>query len=276
MEAETTAPTVPTCYRHPHRETYVRCTRCERPICPDCMHSASVGFQCPDCVREGSRSQRPLRTALGGRMRGDSALVTRTLIVINVVMFLLQKAVPGLQSRLLLDVGAVASGEYYRLVTAAFLHGGVLHIFFNMYLLLLIGSQLEAALGRWRFTTLYLVSALGGSAASYLFNPVGYSALGASGAVFGLFGALFVVSRRLGADVRGITWLIALNLVIGFVLPNIDWRAHVGGLLTGAVLAAAYAYAPRSLRLPAQVGASLVVVGALTLAVVVRTTALTA
>jgi membrane associated rhomboid family serine protease len=274
MEPEVTAPSVPTCYRHPDRETYVRCTRCERPICPDCMHSASVGFHCPDCVREGSRSQRPLRTVFGGRVRGDAAMVTRTLIVINVVMFLLQHAVPGLESRLLLNVGAVASGEYYRLLTAAFLHGGVAHIFFNMYLLLLIGSQLEAALGRWRFTTLYLVSALGGSAASYLFNPLGYSALGASGAVFGLFGALYVVSRRLGTDVTGITWLIVLNLALGFIVKGIDWRAHVGGLLTGAVLAAAYAYAPRSLRLPSQVGVSLAVVGVLTLAVVVRTTTL--
>ena len=276
MEPEATAPTVPTCYRHPDRETYVRCTRCERPICPDCMHSASVGFQCPECVREGARTQRPLRTVFGGRIRADSGIVTRSLIAINVVTFLLQYAVPGLQSRLLLNVAAVSDGQYYRLLTAAFLHGGLLHIFFNMYLLLLVGSQLEAALGRWRFTALYLVSALGGSAASYLFNPPGYSALGASGAVFGLFGALFVVSRRLNTDATGIVWLIALNLVLGFVLPGIDWRAHVGGLMTGAVLAAAYAYAPRSVRLPAQIGASLLVVGVLALAVVVRTTALTA
>ena len=276
MEPEATAPTVPTCYRHPDRETYVRCTRCERPICPDCMHSASVGFQCPECVREGARTQRPLRTVFGGRVRADSGIVTRSLIAINVVTFLLQYAVPGLQSRLLLNVAAVSDGQYYRLLTAAFLHGGLLHIFFNMYLLLLVGSQLEAALGRWRFTALYLVSALGGSAASYLFNPPGYSALGASGAVFGLFGALFVVSRRLNTDATGIVWLIALNLVLGFVLPGIDWRAHVGGLMTGAVLAAAYAYAPRSVRLPAQIGASLLVVGVLALAVVVRTTALTA
>jgi membrane associated rhomboid family serine protease len=276
MEPEASAPVVPTCYRHPDRETYVRCTRCNRPICPDCMHSASVGFQCPECVREGARTQRPVRTVFGGRVHGDSGLVTRSLIAINVVMFLLQYAVPGLQSRLLLNVDAVSSGQYYRLLSAAFLHGGLLHIFFNMYLLLLVGSQLEAALGRWRFTALYLVSALGGSAASYLFNPPGYSALGASGAVFGLFGALFVVSRRLNTDATGVVWLIVLNLVLGVVLPGIDWRAHVGGLVTGAVLAAAYAYAPRSVRLPTQIGASLLVVGTLAIAIVVRTTALTA
>jgi len=238
----------PTCYRHAGRETWVSCTRCERPICPDCMRSAAVGFQCPECVATGARTVRQPRTTFGGRLSADTARVTITLLAINIVMYLLQNTVSGLTDRLLLiasavtftgDVVGVAHGEYYRLLTAAFLHGSVLHLLFNMYALFLVGPQLEAAFGRVRFVALYLTAALGGSVASYVFSAPNQGGLGASGAVFGLFAAYYVVARRLNIDSRAITTVLAINLVIGFVVPGIDWRAHLGGLVVGGLVAAA-------------------------------------
>lgn len=273
---------VPTCYRHPDRETYVRCTRCERPICPDDMRSASVGFQCPECVAEGNRTVRQPRTVLGGRVSPAAARVTFTLLGLNVLAFLVQQAVPGFTSRFSMlpsfpggpGYEGVAGGEYYRLITAAFLHAGLLHIGFNMYALMLVGPQLEAVLGRARFLALYLLSALGGSALSYAVGPLTQQSVGASGAIFGLFGALLVVSRRLNYDVRPVLGVIGLNLVITFLVPSIDWRAHIGGLVTGVVLAAAFAYAPPRLR-PVLHTAAPVLIGVLLVgAVLLRSSAL--
>src|SRR4051812_46167295 len=191
------APGVPTCYRHPGREAHVRCTRCDRPICPECMIPASVGFQCPDEVRAANASTRQARTIFGGRVTDDPGWVTKILVGACVVVFLLGAVAPNahLEQRFAMDVGfngfqfydGVATGEWYRLVTAAFLHGSVLHLLFNMYALWLFGPSLEAAFGRLRFTALYLVSAVGGCAASYAFSPLGTRSVGASGAVFGLF-----------------------------------------------------------------------------------------
>lgn len=239
---------VPVCYRHPDRETYVRCARCDRPICPDCMRNASVGFQCPECVAEGNRSVRPARTIYGGRVSQNTGAVTMTLIGICVVAYLAQLAVPGFE-RDFFNLGiAVADGEYYRLLTAAFLHGGTLHLLFNMLALYLLGPALEAALGRVRFLALYLLSALGGSITSYALASPLQPSLGASGAIFGLFGAMLIVSRRLRADVAGIAVVLGINLVLSFTIPNIDWRAHIGGLVVGAIIAAGFAYAPRARR----------------------------
>ncbi|MET0523134.1 MAG: rhomboid family intramembrane serine protease [Jiangellaceae bacterium] len=246
----------PACYRHPGRETYIRCARCERYICPDCMTAAPVGFQCPECVSEGERTVRQPTTVLGGqvRERGDD-LVTKILIGLNVGIWLIGMATGfgGIAARFALLSGnlggqpvGVADGEWYRLLTAAFVHEQLWHLALNMYALWILGRMLEPVLGRWRFVTLYLLSGLGGAAASLL--APGVISYGASGAVFGLMGALFVVLRRFGRDVTAVLVILAINVVFGFVVPGIDWRAHFGGLITGAVLAFAFAHAPRAHR----------------------------
>lgn len=240
----------PTCYRHRDRETWLRCNRCDRPICPDCMVEATVGFQCRDCVRGGNRSVREGRTVFGGKVRASTALVTWTLVAINVVAFLAEQAVPRLVYRFGTTPAMVASGEWWRLITGAFLHApsSFFHILFNMGALAILGPQLEMLLGRLRFFALYLLSALGGSALIYLVGPLYGPSIGASGAIFGLFGATFIIARRLNLDTRWIVGLLVANLAITFVFPGISWQAHIGGLVTGLLLATAYAYAPRSNR----------------------------
>ncbi|VEG58486.1 rhomboid family protein [Mycolicibacterium aurum] len=252
---------VPTCYRHPDRQTYVRCARCNRFICPECMRSAAVGHQCADCVGEAARSVRPVTNAFGAqRPKSMTPLVTYVLIGVNLLMLVLQMALPGLDRALALWPPAVADGEMYRLLTSAFLHFGLTHIAFNMLALYFVGPPLELALGRVRFIALYLLSALGGSVLVYLLTFNALTA-GASGAVFGLFGATFVVGKRLNMDVRSVAMIIGLNLVFTFVYPlftsqNISWQGHIGGLVTGAVVAAAFAYAPRQQRTLVQAGAA--------------------
>ncbi|PZS35908.1 MAG: rhomboid family intramembrane serine protease [Pseudonocardiales bacterium] len=276
----------PVCYRHRDRETYVRCVRCDRPICPDCMNAASVGFQCPECVRAGNRSIRPARTTFGGRVSGRDNAITIGLIGINVAVFLLAaatnpraltSAIPTtLHDRFALVGALVAHGEYYRLITSAFLHYGPLHIAFNMYALWLFGQELERLYGRVRFIGLYLVSALGGSALAYLIINPNAALAGASGAVFGLFGAYFVTARKIGLSTGGILALVAINLVLGFVIPGIGWQAHIGGLITGTAMAAVLAYAPRGpRRLVVQIGGTVAIVAVLCVVVVLRTAALT-
>jgi membrane associated rhomboid family serine protease len=275
-----------TCYIHPGREAHVRCTRCNRRICPDCMIDASVGFQCPECVREGNKSVRAARTSLGGRLTDNAGLVTKVIIAINLLVFLAQKASPSFENHFVLVGNAfdvttghlvgVADGEYYRLLTAAFMHASILHIAFNMYALYLFGPPLEATLGRVRFLSLYLLSALGGSAASYAFNAPNQGSLGASGAVFGLFGAFFIVNRKFGRDNSGLLVLLAINLAFAFVPgTSIDWHAHVGGLITGCLVASALVYAPRDRRTVVQAAGSVVVLLIIVGLVVWRTAQLT-
>jgi membrane associated rhomboid family serine protease len=287
------APQVPTCYRHPGRETYVSCTRCERPICPDCMRDAAVGHQCPECVREGNRTVRQARTVFGGRV-ATRPVVTYTLVAINIVAYVLELASPKfvddfeMLGQLKTQFGqvipgyGVADGEWYRLITAAFLHVplsqgtfGITHILFNMWALWVLGPQLEQVLGRLRFTVLYFLSALGGNVLLFLVDP-GQPALGASGAIFGLFAAFFVVGRRLGMDTRGIAFLILINLMFTFTFSGISWEGHVGGLITGAILAVAFAYAPRNRQQAVQVGASAIVAAVLVILTVIQTSVLTA
>lgn len=248
----TTPPQAPTCYRHPDRATYVRCNRCNRYICPECMRDAAVGHQCAECVGEGAKTVRQARTQFGG-VPAATPLVTYVLIGINVVMFVLQTMSSELERALVLFSPAVADGEWYRLLTSAFLHYGPMHIVFNMWALYVIGPPLEVALGRLRFTSLYLMSALGGSVAVYLLSTLNGQTAGASGAVFGLFGATFVIGKKLNMDTRWVIGLIAINLVITFVVPNISWQGHLGGLVTGAAIATAYAYAPRKNRTAIQI-----------------------
>jgi membrane associated rhomboid family serine protease len=285
---------VPTCYRHPGRETYVSCVRCGRPACPDCMRSASVGQQCVDCVGQGARTTRAARTAFGGRP-ASGAVVTWTLVAINVAVFLVTWVRPGIVNNLEMlgyasygpggAVHGVAAGEWYRLITSAFLAPatglsgglGIWDILFNMWALIFVGPSLEGLLGRVRFLAVYLLSAVGGGVMYYFLAPQNAPAVGASGAIFGLFGAWFVVSRRLRLDTRGIVWLIAINLALSLFLHNIiAWQDHIGGLLTGVILTAAYAYAPPKNRAVVQVLATIAVVAALVIAVVIRNGQLTA
>jgi membrane associated rhomboid family serine protease len=238
----------PTCYRHPDRPTYVQCTRCQRPVCPECMRSAAVGHQCVDCVAAGAQSVRQARTGAGGVWRTGRPVVTYALIAVNVLMFVLQMTSKDLQRELVLWAPGVAGGEYFRLITSAFLHYGVMHLLFNMWALYVIGPPLEAWLGRLRFGALYGLSAFGGSVLVYLLAPIGAATAGASGAVFGLFGATFVLAKRLNFDMRWLVGLIAINLVLTFTVPSISWQGHIGGLVTGALIAGVFVYAPRERR----------------------------
>jgi membrane associated rhomboid family serine protease len=226
------------------------------------MRSAAVGHQCAECVNEGSQSVRQPQTVAGAREGIRAPVVTYTLIAVNVLLFVLEAVTPGLQRQLVLFAPAVADGDYYRLVTSAFMHYGVAHLLFNMYALYVIGVPLENWLGRLRFTGLYALSALGGSVLVYLLSPLGAATAGASGAVFGLFGAYFVVSKRLNLSVGWVVGLIVFNLAFTFVIPalggaQVSWQGHIGGLVTGAVVAAAYAYAPRERRTLIQASTSI-------------------
>ncbi|MGW0823833.1 rhomboid family intramembrane serine protease [Streptomyces sp. NPDC002845] len=282
---------LPTCYRHPGRETGVRCTRCERPICPECMVSASVGFQCPGCVRSGSGTghapgaSQP-RTIAGGTVAADPRLLTKILVGINLAVFLVQLSAGdrftdrfdliGLAYVPLLgSVEGVADGQWYRLLTAMFLHGSVVHIMFNMLSLWWIGGPLEAALGRVRYLALYFVSGLAGSALTYLIAAANQPSLGASGAVFGLFGATAVLMRRLNYDMRPIIILLVINLIFTFTWANIAWQAHVGGLVGGVVIGYAMVHAPRERRALIQYGVCALVLVAVVVTTVVRTAQLT-
>lgn len=224
--------TTTTCYRHPGREAPLRCTRCERPICLDDAIDAPVGFLCPDDAQQAPRVRRVQRSA--------DAPITRVLVGLLVVAFVGQEVVGGALTRWGVIWGpAIADGQWYRLVTGAFLHGGLLHIGFNGYLLWQLGHMLEPAMGRARFLGVYAAGLAGGSAGVLLLS---WSAptLGASGAVFGLMGAAMVLLRRAGIDPwrTSIGSLVLLNLVLTFVIPGISIGGHVGGLLGGAAAAA--------------------------------------
>lgn len=219
-------------------------------------------------------------------------VVTWTLIALNVLIYLLELISPdkiiaygGMIGRafdpVIHESVGVALGDWYRLISSAFLHEplntgfGIFHIAFNMYALYIVGPPLEQMLGRARFLTVYLVSALGGSVLYYLIVPPNSGpAIGASGAIFGLFGAWFIVARRLHLDARMVVVLIGINLVLGFTVSGIAWQDHVGGLIAGGALTAAYVYAPRANRTLIQVGATIAMIGLLILGVVLRDLAL--
>ena len=246
------------CYRHADREAYISCQRCERLICPDCMRDASVGFQCPECVAEGSKSVRAPRTVVGGAISMRAGAVSMALLGLNVVVFLLQKLTEGNVNSVFqwgaMQGFAVAGGDYWRLLTAAFLHVGILHIAFNMYALYLFGPFVERALGTTRFVIAYLTMAISSSVFVYWLTDPQVATIGASGAVFGLFGLALVLLIRLRQDVRGLLVLLALNAFIS-LQGNISWQGHLGGFVTGVLLGAALAYAPRERRTAVHVAA---------------------
>jgi membrane associated rhomboid family serine protease len=233
-----------TCYRHPSRETGVSCSNCGNPICPDCMTPTPVGMRCPDCASQKTKT-RTMRS-----MHADPT-ATYVLIAVNVLMFLGSGAGgsfltgSGGSSRVFQDLAlwgpAIDIGhDYWRLISAGFLHSGLLHIGFNMYILYWLGTMLEPALGHARFGALYLASLLAGSFGALLLSPNAVT-VGASGAVFGLMGAAFVMQRARGIDPMqsGIGPVILFNLLISFVIPNISIGGHLGGLVGGAAAALA-------------------------------------
>ena len=276
------------CYRHPDREAYISCQRCERLICPDCMRDASVGFQCPSCVTEGAKSVRSARTMAGGLVSSDVGRVSMVLIGINVAVFLAQLAT-GDRDGEVFRQGAmlgrsgitadgqqrtgVADGAWWRLVTSAFLHGGLLHLAFNMYALYLFGPFVEKALGTWRFVVAYLTMAVVASAFVYTLSDPGGFTVGASGAIFGLFALALVLQLKAKVDVTGLLVLLAINALLS-TRGNISWQGHLGGFVAGLVIAAAVAYSPKSLRQPAQIAAAVLLLGGSVLAILVRTSVL--
>jgi membrane associated rhomboid family serine protease len=228
------------------------------------MRDASVGFQCPDCVKEGARTTRQARATYGGTRVTDPSLTTKVLIGLNVLVFLLVSVQGSLVDKLALlpqttsyglanggvqVVQGVAGGAWWQVVTSVFLHQQLLHIGFNMLALWFLGPMLESVLGRARFLAVYLVSGLVGSATVMWFSSPNGQTLGASGAVFGLMGALVVVSLKIGADFRQILFWIGLNLVFTFMAgASISWQGHIGGLAGGALVAGLIVYAPRKQR----------------------------
>jgi membrane associated rhomboid family serine protease len=253
------APDAPVCFRHADRETYLRCARCNRSICTECMISAPVGFQCPECVRESGRVVREVRTIAGGRQRTRQGVATIALIVVCVVMFGLQKLVgQAFTDRTDLQAMAqqisslptarrigVAYGDWYRLVSSMFVHANFVHLAMNMLSLWWIGLPVESRLGRTRFLLTYFTTGIAGSAASYAALGAYGSSLGASGAIFGLLGALAVLAYRERLNMQPVITVILLNLIFSFSVPGISWQAHVGGLVSGLIIGAALAYAPR-------------------------------
>lgn len=252
---------VPVCPRHPDRPSYVSCQRCGRPACPECQRAAAVGFQCVDCVNETKRTTPAVRTVYGGAVATGTPMVTFGIIAVCAVLYVLQWVIPGdVIYRNLAYASVFATPEYgvfqpWRMITSAFLHsqGFILHIVLNMYMLWIFGQALEPLLGRIRFLAVYLISAVGGSVGYLLLTPLvpeggPVGVVGASGAIFGLFGAMLVVQRHRRAETKQLWVLIAINGVIGFMVPQIAWQAHLGGLIAGALCAAVIAYAPRGRR----------------------------
>lgn len=275
----------PQCYRHPGRVTYINCQRCGRPICPECMIPASVGFQCPECVAEGARTTRQNQGPYGGTRSKNPAQTSIVLIGINVAVWLLLTLTGGRASPWFLRLGlrptgscvptdnpaqffpgagaevcaamgpsatwmpGVSDGAIWQLVTSAFTHLDIAHIGFNMLALWFLGPQLERVVGRARFLALYLLSAFAGSATVMWLSGDQTNTFGASGAVFGLMGALIVMVLKVGGNVQPILIWLGINVAYTFLGPgSISWQGHFGGLVGGAAVAAITAYAPKENR----------------------------
>ena len=234
-----------TCYRHPNRETGVSCSSCGRPICPDCMTPTPVGMRCPECARQRTKVTR----GVGEAGLFASAPATFILIALNAAAFVAEIASGsgGLSvgnSSAAFDFGLygpfVAEGEWYRLVTGGFLHASFLHIAFNMFALFFLGRLLEPSIGTPRFVAVYVASLFGGACGALLLDPNALT-IGASGAVFGIFGAAFVIARGRGFDAvaSSIGLILLLNLAFSFGSDNISLGGHLGGLVAGVVCALA-------------------------------------
>lgn len=250
-----------TCYRHPNRETGVSCSSCGRPICPECMTPTPVGMRCPECAKERTRVTR------GVGPGGPEAPATFALIALNVAAFLAEivtgsGGLSSASSPLIGDFGlrgiSVADDEWYRLLTGGFLHAGLLHIGFNMFVLFILGRLLEPAIGTPRFVALYFASLFAGSFGALLLSDPLQTTVGASGAVFGLFGAAFLIARRRGLDeiASQLGFLLLINLALTFGISGISIGGHLGGLAGGLVCAVVLGAGERGMlgpnRLPAE------------------------
>ncbi|GGH44494.1 rhomboid family intramembrane serine protease [Microbacterium album] len=254
------------CYRHPDRQSFALCQRCTRTICPECQTPAAVGVICPECIREQRKSRTPAqRRALrrwgrsGALVASDRPVVTNWIVAITGAAFLLNLLLTplgfGLQPWLAFYAPRLypqfGSFEPWRLVSVTLVHSGFLHVALNLLSVWIIGRLLEPTIGRWRFLALYLISAVGGSVAVALlsFNtPV----VGASGALFGMLGALVVIGRQLGGNVTGVLIILGINLAVGFVFGGISWEAHVGGLIAGLLVGLIFARTRRADQFRAQ------------------------
>jgi len=263
------------CYRHPERESYVLCQRCGRTICSQCQTQAAVGVHCPECVREakGRAPKRKPAIVTAFRRGSTKPVVTYTIMAVTFFVYILQILLPDVVLQNFAYAPSFFPEEPWRMITAAFLHTpfvgpfSLTHIAFNMYALFAFGPALEHILGRIRFLALYLIAAFGGSVAVLLLDPASV-VVGASGAIFGLFGAYFVIERGRGGNATQLVILIALNFAIGFFLPNVSWEGHLGGLLAGAAVGFVYL----KTRRPNQVGWQIAFIAAV-VAVLVAITA---
>ncbi len=237
------------CYRHPDRATRLRCSECDRPICTECSHDSAVGQRCPECASpQGRYRVVDARRTVVGPPSFATAPVSFTIIGIAAALFVAGFASPSIEAELLNRFASanwlIEEGDWWRVFTAAFLHGGIVHIFFNMYVLYIFGPRMEIQVGSVPFALLYAASAAGGGAASYLLGPLNQVAVGASGAIFGLFGAWIYVAFRMRGTAGGramfnqLGVLLLINLALPLFIRSIDWRAHVGGLIAGALVAA--------------------------------------
>ncbi|MEV7619266.1 rhomboid family intramembrane serine protease [Microbacterium sp. NPDC089321] len=237
------------CYRHPDRQSFVLCQRCTRTICADCQTQAPVGVICPECMKADRKAQTPAQRRANRVWRASSGssqpIATYAIIGITAVVGVLQVLLGPIVDRTLLFAtpylfpDMFAGGftfQPWRLLTAMLVHSGIMHFALNMLALWMIGRSLEPLLGRWRFVALYLIGGLGGSVAMAVLDP-GAATVGASGGVFALMGALLVIGRHIGANIRGILVILAINLAIGFIQTlNIAWQAHIGGAAVGALI----------------------------------------
>jgi len=244
------------CYRHPDRETGLSCSDCGRPICADCANFGPVGIRCPDHATASGRRgpatrirPRPVRRAPGIALASGQAPVTRALIAINLAIYLItalqsHSSTPtgSIVNKFLLYGPYVGHGDWWRLITSAFLHASILHIAFNMFALYVIGTPVEQYLGKARYIGLYFVSGLAGSAGALLQTPT-TPVLGASGAIFGILGAMLIIEWQITGRLAGnaMTWIV-INLVISFAIPHVSWGGHVGGLIGGILVMLAYAH----------------------------------
>ena len=274
MDQSTGVPEVVTeeteyCYGHPKTPTKLHCSRCDRPICGRCAIPASVGQHCPECVAEARKSAPKVRTAMAA-----TAPVVTGLLAINIVMYVCQQVIPGFTERLLMVPVLIENGEYWRLITPVFIHGPLLHIIMNCYVLFALGPNVEQAFGSKRFIAMYLVAGFLGNAVSFAIPP-DHPSLGASGAVFGMAGVLLVYLYRrrrsafIKAYLNNIIFFIVANLVFGFLFPGIDNWAHIGGLASGVLLGFGFDREDQ-LKTISQITATLVVLGAGVLLVVLK------
>ncbi len=275
---------LPGCWWHPGRQTGLRCVRCERPACPDCLREASVGYQCIDCVSTARQQQRSqaagyrkagygARTVAGARVP-QRIVVVPLLIAVNVLVYALTAFQSGdpmanhigssaFEDGVLWPAGIVAFDEWWRLFTSGFLHYGLLHLGMNMLALFVLGRDLELLLGRVRFLAVYFLSMFAGAVAVFAFGAVDTGTAGASGAIYGLMGAILVAVLKLRLNATTAIGIIVLNVVLSVSLPNISLLGHLGGLVAGAVAMVAMVYAPERHRGAYQAGAIAIVALAL-------------